>query len=102
MMDKTLIAQLSREIQQRVEQQMETGKLQRMQSFADEEQKMDTNRVLAFVLAESKLFTTLYTTDFLMTLAQYQEMDQKLEDGTLEMPEPAAKESEESQEPKAE
>ena len=88
-MDKHLIAQLSSEIQQRVEKQMEAGKLQRMQSFADEEQKMDTNRILAFVLAESKLFTTLYTTDFLFTLAEYQEMDQKLEDGTLEMPTPS-------------
>ena len=88
-MDKHLIAQLSSEIQQRVEKQMEAGKLQRMQSFADEEQKMDTNRILAFVLAESKLFTTLYTTDFLLTLAEYQEMDQKLEDGTLEMPDPS-------------
>lgn len=96
-MDKQLIAQLSGEIQQRVEKQMEAGKLQRMQSFADEEQKMDTNRILAFVLAESKLFTTLYTTDFLLTLAEYQEMDQKLEDGTLEMPEsPESEPSEET------
>ena len=100
-MDKTLIAQLSREIQQRVETQMEAGKLQRMQAFADEEQKMDTNRVLAFVLSESKLFTTLYTTDFLLTLAEYQEMDEKLESGTLEMPEPSAEESEEAPEPSA-
>lgn len=100
-MDKTLIAQLSGEIQQRVEKQMENGKLQRMQSFADEEQKMDTNRILAFVLAESKLFTTLYMTDFLMTLSEYEEMDQKLQDGTLEMPE-AAEKTEESSEPQAE
>ncbi|MCI9576459.1 MAG: hypothetical protein HFJ84_07335 [Clostridiales bacterium] len=84
-MDKNLIAQLSGEIQQKIEAQLEEGKMKRMQAFADEEQKIDTNGVLAFALSEAKLFTALYTTEFLLTLAEYEEMDQKLKNGALEL-----------------
>lgn len=87
MFNKELVAQLSGEIQERISLQMETGKMERMQKFAKEDQTIDSTGLLAFALSEAKLFATLYTTDFLMTLAEYEEMDQKLEDGTLEMPE---------------
>ncbi len=87
MFDKKMIAQLSSEIQERINTQMETGKLERMQKYAKEDNTIDTTGLLAFSLAEAKLFATLYTTDFLMTLAEYEEMDQKLADGTLELPE---------------
>jgi hypothetical protein len=86
MFDKNLVAQLSGEIQQRISAQMETDKMERMQKFATDD-KIDSTGLMAFVLSEAKLFTTLYTTDFLMTLAEYEEMDQKLADGTLELPE---------------
>lgn len=85
-MDKHLIAQLSGEIQQKIEAQLEPEKMKRMQAFANEEQKIDTNGILAFALSEAKLFTALYTTEFLLTLAEYEEMDKKLKDGTLELP----------------
>ncbi len=84
-MDKNLIAQLSGEIQQKIEAQLEEGKMKRMQAFANEEQKIDTNGILAFALSEAKLFTALYTTEFLLTLAEYEEMDKKLKDGSLEL-----------------
>ena len=87
MFNKELVAQLSSEIQERINMQMETGKMERMQKFAKEDQTIDTTGLLAFSLAEAKLYTTLFTTDFLMTLAEYEEMDEKLADGTLEMPE---------------
>ena len=87
MFNKQLIAQLSNEIQERISLQMETGKMERMQKYAKEDKTIDTTGLLAFSLAEAKLFATLYTTDFLMTLAEYEEMDEKLEGGTLEMPE---------------
>lgn len=87
MFNKELVAQLSNEIQERITQQMEVGKMERMQKYAKPDQTIDTTGLMAFSLAEAKLFATLYTTDFLMTLAEYEEMDQKLADGTLEMPE---------------
>ena len=86
MFDKQLIAQLSSEIQERINLQMETGKMDRMQKFATDG-KIDSANLMAFALSEAKLYTTLYTTDFLMTLAEYEEMDQKMKDGTLELPE---------------
>lgn len=87
MFDKKLVAQLSSEIQERINVQMETGKMERMKKYAKEDNTIDTTSLLAFSLAEAKLFATLYTTDFLMTLAEYEEMDKKLADGTLELPE---------------
>lgn len=87
MFDKKMIAQLSSEIQERINVQMETGKMDRMQKYAKEDNTIDATNLIAFSLAEAKLFATLYTTDFLMTLAEYEEMDQKLADGTLELPE---------------
>lgn len=87
MFNKELIAQLSNEINERITHQMENGKKERMQKFAKEDNTIDATGLIAFTLAEAKLFCSLYTTDFLMTLAEYEEMDKKLADGTLEMPE---------------
>lgn len=87
MFNKELIAQLSGEINERITHQMENGKKERMQKFAKEDNTIDATGLIAFTLAEAKLFCSLYTTDFLMTLAEYEEMDNKLADGTLEMPE---------------
>lgn len=87
MFNKELIAQLSGEINERITHQMENGKKERMQKFAKEDNTIDATGLIAFTLAEAKLFCSLYTTDFLMTLAEYEEMDSKLADGTLEMPE---------------
>lgn len=87
MFNKELIAQLSNEIHERITHQMENGKKERMQKYAKEDNTIDATSLIAFTLAEAKLFCTLYTTDFLMTLAEYEEMDKKLADGTLEMPE---------------
>ena len=87
MFNKELIAQLSGEINERITHQMENGKKERMQKFAKEDNTIDATGLIAFTLAEAKLFCSLYTTDFLMTLAEYEEMDKKLAEGTLEMPE---------------
>lgn len=84
MIDKEMIAQLSGEIQERISTEMDASKMQRMQKFATDG-KIDATNLMAFVLSEAKLFTQLYTTDFLMTIAEYEEMQKKAADGTLEL-----------------
>ncbi len=85
MLNKELIAQLSHEIQERTTVQMETGKKERMQKYAVDG-KIDSTGLMAFVLSEAKLYASMFTTDMLLTLAEYEEMDEKAADGTLEMP----------------
>ena len=87
MIDKSLVVQLVKETQERIEAQLQKEKMQRMQAFAKEDQTIDTNGVLAFALSEAKLFTTLFGSDLLMTIAEYDELDKKIAAGQhLEVP----------------
>ena len=81
MIDKSLVVQLVKETQERIEAQLQKEKMQRMQAFAKEDQTIDTNGVLAFALSEAKLFTTLFVSDLLMTIAEYDELDKKIAAG---------------------
>ena len=82
MIDKSLVVQLVKETQERIEAQLQKEKMQRMQAFAKEDQTIDTNGVLAFALSEAKLFTTLFVSDLLMTIAEYDELDKKIAAGS--------------------
>lgn len=80
-MDIQLIDDLSREIRMKVEEMMQEGKEKRMEGFSDEEGNVDPFRLLAFALTEAKLYTTLYTTEFYKTLADYEVLDDMLKQG---------------------
>ena len=62
---KKEIAELSAIVQQNVEAELQGDKLKRMQSFGKEDGTIDTNGVLAFALAEAKLYATMFTTQLL-------------------------------------
>lgn len=59
------IAEISAIVQQNVEAELQGDKLKRMQAFGKEDGTIDTNGILAFALAESKLYATMFTTQIL-------------------------------------
>lgn len=94
MMDKDMIPQLSAEIQERVSLKMETCKMQRMEKFATDG-KIDATNLMAFVLSEAKLYTTLFTTELMVAMAEYEAMEQAVANGeTLKLSEEESEVSE--------
>lgn len=69
------LAEISAIVQQNVEAQLQGDKLQRMQAFGKENGTIDTNGILAFALAEAKLYATMFTTQLLNAIydAQHDE-----------------------------
>lgn len=72
---KKELAEISTIVQQNVEAELQGDKLQRMQSFGKEDGTIDTNGILAFALAEAKLYATMFTTEMLNAIydAQHDE-----------------------------
>ena len=71
------LATLSATVQQNVEAELQGDKLTRMQSFGKEDGTIDTNGILAFALAEAKLYSTMFTTQLLNAIydAQHTQND---------------------------
>ncbi len=73
------LAELSAIVQQNVEAELQGDKLKRMQAFGKEDGTIDTNGVLAFALAEAKLYATMFTTQLLNAIydAQHGQNEEK-------------------------
>ncbi len=73
------IAEISAIVQQNVEAELQGNKLKRMQAFGKEDGTIDTNGILAFALAESKLYATMFTTQILNAIydAQHNRPEKK-------------------------
>ena len=73
------LSEISAIVQQNVEAELQGDKLQRMQAFGKEDGTIDTNGVLAFALAEAKLYATKFTTELLNAIydAQHGEENNK-------------------------
>lgn len=73
------LAEMSAIVQQNVEAELQGNKVQRMQAFGKENGTIDTNGILAFALAESKLYATMFTTQLLNAIydAQHDEPENK-------------------------
>lgn len=72
---KKELAEFSAVVQQNVEAELQGDKLKRMQAFGKEDGTIDTNGILAFALAEAKLYATMFTTQMLNAIydAQHDE-----------------------------